>query len=69
MKNNYELPEKQVTEALSKMFMDGGETYTCEDAKRICEETGVDISKFDVLLEKCVKNGWVTDCGNNNYTR
>ena len=50
------------------MFMDGGETYTREDVKRIFEETGVDISKFDVLLEKCVKNGWITDCENNNYT-
>lgn len=40
MKNNFELPEKQVTEALSKMFMDGGETYTREDVKRIFEETG-----------------------------
>lgn len=40
MKYNYKLPEKQVTEALSKMFMDGGKTYTCEDVKRIFEEMG-----------------------------
>lgn len=69
MKYNYGLPEKQVSEALSNMFMDGGETYTREDVKRIFEETGVDITDFDALLEECVENGWITDCGNNNYTR
>lgn len=69
MKYNYKIPEKQVSEALSNMFMDGGETYTREDVKRIFEETGVDITDFDALLEECVENGWIIDCGNNNFTR
>lgn len=69
MKYDYQLPEKRLSIALSKMFPDGGETYTGEDVKRIFEEEGVDITDFDDLMARCVREGWITDCGDNNYTR
>lgn len=68
-KYEFTLPEKQICNALMKMFPDGGETYTREDVKRIFEEEGVDISNFDDILSQCVSGGWITDCGNNLYTR
>ena len=69
MKYDYQLPGKRLSIALSKMFPDGGETYTSEDVKRIFEEEGVDITDFDDLMARCVREGWITDCGGNNYTR
>lgn len=69
MKYDYQLPEKRLSIALSKMFPNGGETYTSEDVKRIFEEEGVDITDFDDLMARCVREGWITDCGGNNYSR
>lgn len=61
--------EKPLADALTKMFPDGGETYTYDDVRRIFEEEGVDISDFDNILGRCIKDGWIIDCGDNNYTR
>lgn len=61
--------EKALEQALTKMFPDGGETYTYDDVQRIFEEEGVDVSDFDSVINKCIKNGLITDCGNKNYTR
>lgn len=61
--------EKVLTQAITKMFPDGGETYTYDDIRRIFEEEGVDVSDFDSVLNECIKGGWITDCGDNNYTR
>lgn len=69
MKYDYRLSEKQLSVVLSKMFPDGGETYTGEDVKRIFEEEGVDITDFDDLMARCVRCGWIIDCGGNIYTR
>lgn len=68
-KYEFTLPGQQISNALTKMFPDGGETFTCEDVKRIFKEEGVDISNFDDILHQCVSGGWITDCGNNLYTR
>ena len=61
--------EKALAQALTKMFPNGGETYTRDDVRRIFEEEGVDVSDFDSVLNRCIKDGWIIDCGDNNYTR
>ncbi len=71
MSNNFafSLPEKNISKALARMIPNGGETYTREDVKRIFEEEGVDISDFDDVLNQCIKDGWIIDCGNDIFTR
>lgn len=61
--------EKSLAVALTKMFPNGGETYTRDDVRRIFEEEGVDSSDFDNLLSQCIKDGWIITCGDNNFTR
>lgn len=61
--------EKPLADALTKMFPNGGETYTRDDVRRIFVEEGVDASDFDNVLDRFIKDGWITDCGDNNFTR
>ena len=61
--------EKSLADALTKMFPNGGETYTREEIQRIFEAEGVDVSELGSLLSRCIKDGLITDCGNDNYTR
>lgn len=61
--------EKSLAVALTKMFPNGGESYTRDDIRRVFDEEGVDVSDFDNLMDQCIKDGWIIPCGENSFTR
>ena len=61
--------ERALAQALTTIFRDGGETYTREEVRIAFENEGVDVSDFDSVIDKCIEDGWLIDCGQNNYTR
>ena len=68
--NDYKDTERRILcSVMERMFPDGGETYTIEEVKRLFEEEGVHEKNFEDALSKCIKEGWIIDCGNGNYTR
>lgn len=51
-------------------FKDGGETYTTNDLLfKIENDLGYDEDEGKYLIERCVEQGYIIDCGNSVYTR
>ncbi|MDR5659877.1 hypothetical protein RH915_10285 [Serpentinicella sp. ANB-PHB4] len=57
-------------EATGDYFKDGGETYTIEELLiKIESDLGYGQADGEKLIKKCVERGYISDCGNNTYSR
>lgn len=55
---------------IAEKFLNGGETHTLEDLLILIEkDLGYDKKEGKVLIEKCIERGFISECGNNTYTR
>lgn len=52
----------------SEDFKDG-DVYSYEDLRLIFKDKGIPNESFDSLLQSCIRNNWLIDCGGGCYTR
>ena len=51
-------------------FPSGGETYTTNELLfKLENDLGLDKKEANILIGKCVEQGFITECGNGVYTR
>lgn len=61
---------KKEYDTMGSYFNDGGETYTREELEnKLYSDLGIDKRESNKIINKCVTEGWIIDCGNDVFVR